>query len=148
MLCLLPQEFWAAAANGSWLGVALSASHSTYQDSGCSLNKGVDAICGKGRGSRRQVAELTTTPMLAWFYQELEVREVVQNEGILCHKSGRTLSFHWSSCIASLRCWGCSHDYLHCVESSSPSGGKVLLRVCLLRRRKGTVHCLVSGANP
>lgn len=35
-------------------------------------NAAADLLCGKGGDSRRQVAELTATPMLAWLWSQLQ----------------------------------------------------------------------------
>ncbi|KAI3429238.1 hypothetical protein D9Q98_005337 [Chlorella vulgaris] len=63
---------WAAAANGSWLGVLPGASHSTFIDAGCITNAAADLLCRKGGDGRRQVAALTSTPLLAWLWSQLE----------------------------------------------------------------------------
>lgn len=60
------------AANSSWLAVIPGASHSTFMDAGCLLNPGLDLVCGRGKLGRRDVADLTATPMLAWLYYQLQ----------------------------------------------------------------------------
>lgn len=41
---------------------------------GCVMNPALDLLCGRGRRSRAEVMELTATQMLAWYYQELQVK--------------------------------------------------------------------------
>lgn len=62
---------WDAAAGGSWLSVIPGASHSTFVDAGPVLNVIQDALCGRGSSSRSEVAELSVTPMLNWFWKQL-----------------------------------------------------------------------------
>jgi pimeloyl-ACP methyl ester carboxylesterase len=66
------QKFYAAGKAGSWKYEIPKASHSTFSDSGTILNIAQDALCGKGGITRAQAANLTATPMLAWFYKNLE----------------------------------------------------------------------------
>lgn len=52
---------------------AAGAAHAQFADAGCVANAAADLLCGRGRGvTRRAVAELTATPMLAWLWQQLE----------------------------------------------------------------------------
>lgn len=53
-------------------GATAGASHSQFIDAGCVTNAAADLLCGKGGDSRRQVAELTATPLLAWLWSQLQ----------------------------------------------------------------------------
>lgn len=64
------QAFYNAASPGSWLEFLPKASHSQFSDAGA-LNIAQDALCGSGNDNRTTIAELTATPILAWFWKEL-----------------------------------------------------------------------------
>jgi hypothetical protein len=69
------QKFYAAGKAGSWKYEIPKASHSTFSDGGAILNSAQDLLCGKGGITRAAAANLTATPMLAWFYKNLEERK-------------------------------------------------------------------------
>ncbi|KAL4447405.1 hypothetical protein ABPG75_004624 [Micractinium tetrahymenae] len=72
-------HFFAAAGNGSWLGLVAGAAHAQFADAGCIANAAADLLCGRGRGvSRPAVAALTATPMLAWLWEQLEGQEAAE----------------------------------------------------------------------
>ena len=63
----------------------------------CVANAAADLLCGRGRVSRGEVAELTATPMLAWFWEQLvgqqqqqEVEDDVRREEVSTHRWGCT----------------------------------------------------------
>ena len=64
------EKFFAVAADNSWQIEIPGASHSTFEDGGPVNNAVQDLACGRGDDGREVVAELTSTPMLAWFYKE------------------------------------------------------------------------------
>lgn len=66
------QKFYAAGNAGSWKYEIPKASHSTFSDGGFVLNTAQDFLCGKGGITRATAANLTATPMLAWFYKQIE----------------------------------------------------------------------------
>jgi len=66
------QKFYNAGKSGSWKYLIPEASHSTFSDGGVVLNAAQDLVCGKGGITRATAANLTATPMLAWFYKQLE----------------------------------------------------------------------------
>ena len=55
------QEFYRAAAAGSWLAVVKEAGHQQFMDAGWALNKGFDWLCKCGADSRTVRATLLTT---------------------------------------------------------------------------------------
>lgn len=67
-------KFYRAGKAGSWKYEIPKASHSTFSDGGVVLNTAQDLLCGKGGITRATAANLTATPMLAWFYKQLEKR--------------------------------------------------------------------------
>ena len=62
---------YAAAGKGSWQVLLPGASHAQFGDAGAALNVLQDLLCGQGKDSRAEVAEASSTPMLAWFWQQL-----------------------------------------------------------------------------
>ena len=64
------------------------ASHSQFIDAGCVGNAAADLLCGKGSDSRRQVAELTATPMLAWLWDQLVGQQQQQVRWQIDHGDG------------------------------------------------------------
>ena len=44
------------------------ASHSSFVDGGPFVNAAADLLCGQGSDTRKEVAELTALPLLAWLY--------------------------------------------------------------------------------
>ncbi|EFN59881.1 hypothetical protein CHLNCDRAFT_153950 [Chlorella variabilis] len=91
------QPMYAAAGNGSWLGIIPEASHSQFIDAGCVGNAAADLLCGKGSDSRRQVAELTATPMLAWLWDQLVGQQQQQADAANGTSAGSPLPsfFSW-----------------------------------------------------
>lgn len=69
---------YAAGAPGSWEELIPGASHSLFSDGGSVINLAQDTLCGRGKISRTQVAELTTTPLLAWYWKQLQAVGVNQ----------------------------------------------------------------------
>ena len=64
-----PAAFFPAAGPGSWLARLPGASHSQFADGGAVINLAADAVCGRGRVSRKYVLSATATVMLAWLWQ-------------------------------------------------------------------------------
>ena len=64
-------KFFAAGARGSWQVFLPKASHSSFENGGAGVNFFQDLACGKGKISRPETAELSTTPMLTWFWKQL-----------------------------------------------------------------------------
>lgn len=64
------EKFYGGAAASSWEIEIPGASHATFEDGGPVVNAVQDLACGRGSDGREFVAELTATPMLAWFYKE------------------------------------------------------------------------------
>ena len=60
-----------ASAPGSWQVFLPGAGHAQFADAGPVLNFVQDTVCGRGGDSRAQVAALSSTPMLAWFWAQL-----------------------------------------------------------------------------
>ena len=69
------QKFFAVGAKGSWMVEIPGASHSTFEDGGPVINVVQDLACGRGPAGRDTVAELTSTPMLAWFYEQQQEQQ-------------------------------------------------------------------------
>jgi len=65
------QVMFDASGPGSWEVFIPGASHSSFSDAGVVLNAVQDALCSRGRISRAEVANLTATPMLAWYWKQL-----------------------------------------------------------------------------
>jgi hypothetical protein len=51
------------------------AGHGQFADAGCIVNAAADALCGRGKDSRREVTELTATPMLAWLWDQMVAQQ-------------------------------------------------------------------------
>ena len=71
--------FFEAGAPGSWLEFIPKASHASVSDAGIALNAVQDMLCGKGGVNRATIAELSATPMLAWFYKTLHNNNIINN---------------------------------------------------------------------
>lgn len=54
---------------GSWSAVAPKTSHSQFADGGWFINGVQDLLCGKGKVSREEVAEIESVCMLNWFWR-------------------------------------------------------------------------------
>ena len=57
------------AGRGSWSAVAPKTSHSQFADGGWFINSIQDLLCGKGKVSREEVAEIESVCMLNWFWR-------------------------------------------------------------------------------
>lgn len=69
-------SFYGDGAVDSWLEFIPKASHATFSDAGAVLNAAQDVLCGRGGISRATAADITATPMLAWFYKALNETSV------------------------------------------------------------------------
>ena len=67
-------KFFNVSGHHSWELIIKGASHSTFIDTGNGvLNFALDSFCHKARNiSRQDTALLASTPMIAWFYNELK----------------------------------------------------------------------------
>ena len=73
---LFPCSWWVADSAADFHKaieppLSAEASHSQFADGGCIVNGAADVLCGRGRDSRREVTELTATPLLAWLWDQM-----------------------------------------------------------------------------
>lgn len=97
LVCACVQEFWGAAALGSWLTVARQSSHTGFLNAGPLLNRVIAALCGcRGRNSPQACAAC-----------------LVQHAAT-SHPTGHASGHPRVWCMTTGATWGCA-QYAHCL---------------------------------